>query len=586
MSILASLAKAYDRLPDAPPFGFATQNIYFCIVLDAFGKIVGQPVAWEFGKKGDPISRAMNVPYYGGRSGSKAQPYFLWDNSAYVLGVSRKEGFDADKRFHLFREYHSSALQNSSDAGLKAVRSFIENWDPVQFEVLGFSAHIYDRNIVFRLADEKTFIHERAEAIALWTDIYKPDTIGEGICLITGEKAEIARLHPPLSGFENQARIVSFDTDNDAFSSYRHIQAENAPTGIQVAFAYSAVLNRYLKRDSGHFLQVGDASTVFWADASEAEKCTEAENIFAGFWDDGGETAHIDETTQVAKVYAKLDMIRKGQPIASIDPELAEGVRFHVLGLSPNVARLSIRFYFEDDFGAIAANYQRFLADMRIEPPHPRDPHPALWKYLAETAVLKKRENVPPNLAGEWMRAILAGARYPNTLLSTVLMRLRADKDINALRVAILKALLIRNYTRKDTPVALKPDYPNKGYQLGRLFAVYERIQSDALGGKVNSTIKDKFYGSASAQPRKVFALLEKGSANHLSKIGKQSPGRKVNLEKLVGEIMGAMDPAADPFPNALSSEDQALFGLGYYHQRNEFFKSTKNGTPVEETAQ
>ena len=184
------------------------------------------------------------------------------------------------------------------------------------------------------------------------------------------------------------------------------------------------------------------------------------------------------------------------------------------------------------------------------------------------------------------MRAILAGTRYPQTVLATVLMRLSADEDVNALRVAILKALLIRNINRKDTPVALKPDYPSKGYQLGRLFAVYERIQSDALGGKVNATIKDKFYGSASAQPRKVFGLLEKGSANHLSKIGKQSPGRKVNLEKLVGEIMGAMDPAADPFPSALSAEDQALFGLGYYHQRNEFFKSSKNGTPVEETAQ
>lgn len=222
---------------------------------------------------------------------------------------------------------------------------------------------------------------------------------------------------------------------------------------------------------------------------------------------------------------------------------------------------------------------------MRIEPP-PRDGQPALWKYLAETAVLKKRENVPSNLAGEWMRAILSGARYPQTLLSTVLMRLRADKDVNALRVAILKALLIRNNNRKDTPVALKLDYPSKGYQLGRLFAVYERIQSDALGGKVNATIKDKFYGSASAQPRKVFALLEKGLANHLSKIGKRSSRHRDYFLKLVGEIMGAMDPAADPFPGALSAEDQALFGLGYYHQRNEFFKSTKNGTPVEETAQ
>ena len=201
--------------------------------------------------------------------------------------------------------------------------------------------------------------------------------------------------------------------------------------------------------------------------------------------------------------------------------------------------------------------------------------------------MLKKRENVPPNLAGEWMRAILAGARYPQTLLSTVLMRLRADKDVNALRVAILKALLIRNCNRKDTPVALKPDYPNKGYQLGRLFAVYERIQSDALGGKVNATIKDKFYGSASAQPRKVFALLGQGTRPITSARSASSrrAGRSTS-KSCVGEIMGANGPSRRPFPSALSAEDQALFGLGYYHQRNEFFKSTKNGTPAEETAQ
>ena len=379
------------------------------------------------------------------------------------------------------------------------------------------------------------------------------------------------------------ASIVSFNAE--AYKSYGHAQGDNAPVSEAATFAYTTALNRFLERNSGHRIQIGDASVVFWADAMQADKALEAENIFARFWDDGGETARIDEATQAAKIHAKLDMIRQGQPLASVAPELTEGVRFYVLALAPNAARLSIRFYFEDDFGAIAANYQRFLADMRIEPP-PRDGQPALWKYLAETAVLKKRENVPPNLAGEWVRAVLAGARYPQTLLATVLMRLRADKDVNPLRVAILKSLLIRNNNRKDTPVALKPDYPNKGYQLGRLFAVYERIQSDALGGKVNATIKDKFYGSASAQPRKVFALLEKGSANHLSKIGKRSPGRKVNLEKLVGEIMGAMDPAADPFPSALSAEDQSLFGLGYYHQRNEFFKSTKNGTPAEETAQ
>jgi CRISPR-associated protein Csd1 len=504
-----------------------------------------------------------------------------------VLGVSAKEGFDAGKRLQSFRELHLSLLECTKDEGLVALKRFVENWTPERFVEMGFPEAMLDRNIVFRLESEHRFIHERPEAIDVWSRNYQPDTIGEGVCLITGDVGRIARLHPPLAGFDNPARIVSFDKDNDAFSSYGHVQAQNAPTSIEAAFAYSAVLNRYLKSDSGHFLQIGDASTVFWADATAAEaRLAEAEALFGGFWDDAPNDAApaIDESLQTRKIRDKLDQIRQGIPLASIDPGLAEGVRFHVLGLAPNAARLSIRFYFENSFGVIAANYQRYLADLRLEPP-PRHGQPALWKYLAETAVLGKRDNIPPNLAGDWMRAILAGTRYPQTLLATVLMRLRADKDVNDLRVGILKALLIRNLNREDTPVALKPDYPSKGYQLGRLFAVYERIQADALGGKVNATIKDKFYGAASAQPRKVFALLEKTSANHLSKLGKLKPGLKVTREILVGEIMAAMDPAADPFPSALSAEDQALFGLGYHHQRSEFFKSTKDVTPSEETA-
>jgi CRISPR-associated protein Csd1 len=134
--------------------------------------------------------------------------------------------------------------------------------------------------------------------------------------------------------------------------------------------------------------------------------------------------------------------------------------------------------------------------------------------------------------------------------------------------------------------VSLDPDFKDRGYLLGRLFAAYEQAQSAALGNKVNATIKDKFYGSASAQPRKVFALLESGSANHLSKVGKQSPGRRVNLEKLIASIMDKMAPGADPFPAALAAEEQALFGLGYYHQRSEFFKKAPETQESGETAE
>ncbi|MBT3070301.1 type I-C CRISPR-associated protein Cas8c/Csd1 [Rhodomicrobium sp. Az07] len=588
MSILASLAKAYQRLPDAPPFGFSSEKIGFLISLNEDGTVACPPVDLrQNDKKRTP--RQMFVPQAIKRTSGVAAN-FLWDKTAYVLGVTAAEGKSPTREHAAFVERHLRDLESATDAGLKALIIFLKTWSPRRFDEFGWPEEMKDQNVVFCLeADRRAniWLHDRPAAKALWSRLSSEGNKPEAVCLISGVRAPVARLHPAIKNVwgaqSSGASIVSFNLD--AFSSYGHEQGDNAPVSETATFAYTTALNRFLEKDSGHRIQIGDASVVFWADASDANKAAAAENIFAGFWDDSDEPLGVDEGTQAKIVGARLKQIRNGEPLRDVAPELAEGVRFYILALAPNAARLSIRFYFEDDFGAIAANYQRFLADLRIEPP-PRDGYPALWKYLAETAVLKKRENVPPNLAGEWMRAILGGTRYPQTLLATVLMRLRADKDVNAQRVAILKALLIRNNNRKDTPVALTPDYPSKGYQLGRLFAVYERIQADALGGKVNATITDKFYGSASAQPRKVFGLLASNSKHHLSKLGKQSPGRRVQLEKLLSEIQEQMSPDNDPFPVAFSAEDQALFGLGYYHQRNEFFKSTKNGTPVEETAQ
>lgn len=376
--------------------------------------------------------------------------------------------------------------------------------------------------------------------------------------------------------------IVSFNLDS--FKSYGHEQGDNAPVSEAAAQKYTSVLNRFLDRSSGHRIQIGDASTVFWADASEA-KAQESEDLFVLMMGDA--PAKPDEEVQSKRIGELLERLRRGEQLEKLRPDLEEGVRFHVLGLAPNAARISIRFNYDDDFRELVKNYQRFVADMQIEPAW-REPYPPLWRYLVETAVLGKRENVPPNLSGEWMRSILAGARYPMTLLAATLSRIRADGEINALRVSILRALLIRNFNKdekREAPVAFDPDNDNKGYLLGRLFAVYEQAQSAALGRNVNATIKDKFYGSASATPRNVFPLLDRGSANHLAKVGKERPGQRVNFEKLIGSIMDRMSPGADPYPKSLSAEDQALFGLGYYHQRGEFFRR-REITGTEEAAQ
>lgn len=583
MSILAALEKAYERLPEKPSYGFSMQKIGFLISLGDDGRPAGKPRDLRMPNKSKMTPRLMRVPQPVKRTAGIA-PNFLWDKTSYVLGVTGSDGKRLGREHEAFLQYHRDALSETGDSGLRAFVCFLEWWAPEKFADLAWPEEMKDQNIIFALERERlndSYLHERPAAQALWAELSAPREQSNAICLVTGKDEPVARLHPAIKGVwgaqSSGAALVSFNLD--AFTSYGHKQGGNAPVSEKAAFAYTTALNKFLEQGSKNRIQIGDTSTVFWADASDVETAQEAEGAFAAMMTD------IDESGQAEQVGFILKKLRLGQPLEDFAPDLAEGVRFYVLGLAPNAARLSVRFWFQDDFAQLARNYQRFIADMRIEPP-PRDPHPALWKYLSEIAVLGKRENVPPNLAGDWMRSILTGTNYPLTLLSAVLMRLRADKKVTAARVSILKALLRRNFKR-EAPVALDPNNENKGYILGRLFAAYEHAQSAALGQNVKATIKDKFYGAAAAQPRKIFALLEKGSANHLSKVGKKSTGHRISLEKQIGEIMARMSPDEDPFPVSLSSQDQALFGLGYYHQRSEFFRPKKDGpTPQTEITQ
>lgn len=580
MSILAALAKAYERLPDAPPFGFSAEKIGFLISLNPDGS-VASVTDLRTGAGNKKTAPLMQVPQAVKRTVGIASN-FLWDKTSYVLGVTAGEGKRVADEHAAFVKRHLEALAGQEDEGLKALWLFLSTWKPEYFVAPFWPDDMKDQNVVFALEAErlKNFrIHDRPAAKNLWAKLSSEGDKNFAACLVSGENAPITRLHPSIKGVwggqSSGASIVSFNLD--AFTSYGHEQGDNAPVSEVAVFAYTTALNRFLEKDSKNRVQLGDASTVFWADASNVEAANEAESLFGSLFND------VDETMQSDKVGVLLSKMRSGQPIKDFAPGLADGVRFYVLGLAPNAARISIRFYFEDDFRTLAANYQRFIQEMRIEP-EPHEGFPPFWKYLAETAVLGKRENVPPKLAGDWMRAILTGRPYPLTLMSSVQMRIRADKDINALRIAMLKSVLIRNY-KMEVPVALDTENRNKGYLLGRLFAAYEQAQRAALGDKVNATIKDKFYGTASAQPRRVFALLDKGSVNHLSKLGKAKPGYRVLIEREIADIMGIMQPGEDPFPASMSAEEQALFGVGYYHQRNQFFKPKKDETLAIEDA-
>lgn len=580
MSLLASLVRAYERMEDAPPYGYSTEKIGFCVVLTPDGAVAEVIDLRDTDKKRSP--RMLAVPACPKRSGQTPRPNFLWDNVNYALGAGTLSD-PSDQRFAAFRDKHLDYLGPSDDPEVRSFCAFLQSWSPEALSRHFDVEKLPTEGIVFACADSYRdhFLHDAKALRAIWETkracwtAVEGKAAAEAACLVSGARSAIARTHPPIKGVWGAqvagAAIVTFNSD--AYESYGHEQGDNAPVSEAAAFAYATALNRFLAKDSGHRIQIGDASTVFWADAGDAENAVLAESFFGGFFD-----APAEEHKAARQIGSALGLIRQGRPLAEIEPRLAEGVRFNVLGLAPNAARLSVRFWWQDDFGRLTANYQRFIEDMRLDPA-PRNGWPPLWRWLLELASQGKRENVPPLIAGDWMRAILTGTPYPLTLMSSVLMRIRADGQINDLRPAMLKAVLTRNFN-KEVPVALDPAHTNKGYILGRLFAVYEEVQRAALGGNVNATIKDKFYGAASASPQKVFRTLDSGSQNHFSKLRKQRPGHAVNLEKLLTSITDLMDPGTDPIPASLSAAEQALFGIGYYHQRSDFFRKHDAKTP------
>ncbi len=572
MSIHASLARAYDRMgADAPAYGFSTEKIGFLIPLNEDGTPAGPPIDLREGEGKKKTARAMRVPASFKRPGVTPRAFFLWDNTAFALGVTALEGKDALKRLEAFRERHLKELANSDDAGLRAFLRFVESWSPDDFIRLAWPDDMKDQNVVFALENDRRNnlrIHDRPDARSLWAKLNSENENSQAVCLVTGERAPIAMTHQSIKGVwgaqSSGASLVSFNAP--AYESYGHEQGDNAPVSEAVAFAYTTALNRFLEKDSRHRIQVGDASTVFWADASAAESAAEAENIFACL-------LNIDEGSEAKKVGAILEKVRQGRAPASFLPDLDPDVRFHVLGLAPNAARLSVRFYIEDSFGQIATHFLEHVARLHIEPP-PKDANAPLWRYLIETASQGKSENVPPNLAGEFLRAILTGTPYPRNLLAVLLMRLRADKGVNALRVSLLKAILLKNHSQAfmEVPVSLDPQQKDPGYLLGRLFATYEYAQTQALGGNVNATIRDQYYGTASATPRAVFPLLQRKATHHLARLRKDKPGLAINLDKSIGEIFELAE-ADHFFAPTLSAQRQALFAIGYYHQRNEFYR-------------
>lgn len=575
--ILQALNDYYRRKCDdpdpaqrLPAFGLEQKEIPFLLEITKEGELVQLVDTRTLnGKK--MVAQTFRVPQ-GVKKTSGVAANLLWDTLEYVLGVDTKGKPERVAEQHVLFVARIEALPQSArdDAGIQAVLGFLGRLNLAQLEAQPAWAQALEANAVmsFRLHGDVDLVCQRPAVVKAALNVATDADERLAMCLVTGDDAPVQRLHTAIKGVwgaqSSGANIVSFNAR--AFESYGKTerQGENAPVSKAAAFAYTTALNHLLRKDSSQRIQVGDASTVFWADR-DSEFESAAANIF-------GEPPKDDPDRGARAVQALFEAMQSGK-LGGLD----DNNRFHVLGLAPNAARISVRFYHCLPLRDLAVRILQHFKDLEVVR-GPNDPqYPSLFRLLAAVAVQNKADNIPPNLGGAIVDAVFAGpdVPYPSLWLNAAVGRCRAEQTVNYLRAAAIKACLNRQIRRASNPNSdrstekeflpmLDLSNTNPAYRLGRLFAALEKIQEEASPG-LNATIRDRYYGAASSTPVAVFTTLLRLKNSHLKKL---SVGRAMWFEKLLGEILSSVTD----FQKHLPLPDQGRFALGYYHQRQDFF--------------
>ena len=575
--ILQALHGYYERRmrdPDParrlPVTGLEEKEIPFVLELARDGRLVAViDTRTVVGKK--KTAKRFLVPQGVKRTVGVAAN-LLWDTAEYVLGLDTKGKPErVVQQTAAFRSrIDALALSAPEDGGLEAVKLFLANQPLAAVQAHALWPEIAEGNplLTFRLAGDLDLVCQRPAVVsAILSGVGA--TVGNGSyllpCLVTGQSGSPELLHSAIKGVWGAqtagANIVSFNLD--AFRSFGKEQGANAPVSAAAAFAYTTALNSLLAKGSRQRMQVGDASTVFWA---QSDQDADFEDAFAMLFDSDRD----DPDAHTEQVRALFDALQSGQF------DGASGARrFYVLGLAPNAARIAIRFWHAAPLHEIAVHIRQWFSDLELQR-GPHDPEfPPLFRLLTSIALQGEVKNVPPNLSGDVMRAILTGGSLPSSLLQAAVLRCRAERKAEPwreyLRACVIKACLnraIRFQNPKSEEVyrpMLDLDNMNTGYRLGRLFATLEKIQEEASPG-LNATIRERYYGAASSTPVAVFTTLMRLKNHHLAKLTNR--GRATNFEKLIAEIVGGLDD----FPTHMALPDQGRFALGYYHQRQDFF--------------
>ncbi|WP_081406721.1 type I-C CRISPR-associated protein Cas8c/Csd1 [Methanocorpusculum bavaricum] len=585
--ILTALCELYDNLILDPESGVAQPN---------YSSVPGS-YAVELSRNGDfngiitlvenKQRVMMSVPEQAGRCGKNPPPYFLCDNAKFLLGFEydkkEKKLIPMPERLRSAYDAYRKIIGSSEDVGLKAVIAFLKNRvDGLPLDIPADHPIYQSGNIVFRLTDEKGYIHERSEAKNVWERYCNASASSEerGQCLVTGLLNQpLAKTHTQLKGVAdaNTTGCVIVGFNFPSVTSYGKTQSYNAPVSEKAMFAYTTALNFLLSKNDSR-IQIGDTTVVFWTDRKEDSKALSLISALLGA--DAPKDADTSDRLTEQQISDILKKVRSGQAVN--DPEFK--VKTYILGLAPNVARASIRFWYEDTLENFIVKTGEHAENMNVvKSAKLKSRIVSIGDILRSITVKSSKkwwENVPSSYETALFRAIISGDMYPTSVYSAVLMRIRAeagdDYGIDYIRVGYLKAYLRRYYQKQnmtekmeELTVSLNQKSTDTAYSLGRLFAVMEALQQKANG---TATIRSRYFASASANPKLVFPTLLNLSQHHIAKID----GRY--YDKQMESILSGVTE----FPAAFNLEDQGKFVLGYYHQR-EFIYTKKEDKELQE---
>lgn len=601
--ILQALNRYYEILAndadtEIAPLGYSTVGVSFALNISAAGElldILPQFSQEQRGKKLVEVPRQMALPQQVKRSVNIAAN-FLSDNCAYVLGLSEqddsKPAYSRD-RFSAFHHLHTELLTGVDSPAARALLAFLDQHEPSSCRAHPIIAQHLDAllkggNLIFQFQGNP--VHKDPLIKQAWEAYQAAQGAEQMQCLVTGETTAIARLHPNLKRVRGAqvagATLVGFNAA--AYESYNRSQGLNSPVSEKATFAYTTTLN-YLLSDANpnRKFYLGDTTVVYWAESDNPAFASAFSSMLAPeYMEDNPVDEQAGRKRAEAALKSAAEKVRRTQ-VLDMDALLADlqddNPRFYILGLAPNAARVSVRFFIADLFADVIQHIAAHYRDLQIDKEFESQPtYITVGHILDETVSQKARDKeAAPLLAGAVMRAILTNAPYPAALYNAILIRLRADMDdsklriskINYVRAAVLKAYLIRKYRhharnpfQEVLTMALNEESTIPAYLLGRLFAVLEKVQQEAIGD-VNASIKDRYFTSACASPRSVFPTLLRLSQHHIAKAkyGYISDRR-------IQEILNLLDVERNPIPARLTLDEQGIFVLGYYHQRVAFY--------------